>query len=345
MTRLLASLCATSLLISQAQAIEFHRDLPEDQRRSMEYDLAVLDRVVPKDDDASAEAAKKMGIDGKLSATSLRAWLETRTHYIVPQDWDIQAAAKVESMETYPNSDLMPDVETPTKQASDGKGEPAKGTVTVVMANIGTAIYYWGKQSMSELSLDLGLRKRVKVLSPRLGLIKVGQGLFSERFRIEKETADTNANALLRLATLFHESRHSDGNGKSLGFFHAVCAEGKYAGYNACDRNRNGPYTVGANTLKGLLAQCDQCSVAAKESLRTQMLDSYSRVIQETSVPKSDLETTLLKAQVMLCDMNKQFGKPEADNCPALRAQLAASVEPTKVPTTDLDANPETLAK
>jgi len=341
----LVALLTSGVLPASQASIYLHSDLPEDQRRSIEYDLATLDRLVPIDDADTAEAAKKMGITGKVDATSLRAWLEERVRYIVPQDWTFADKIKPgKDIVSYPHADAFPVIEKATKTPSNGKGE-ASG-VTIAMANIGAALYMGGKQMMRVLTLEIDRKHKEKILSPRIGLIQVGQGLFATKFRADQETADTPANSLLRLATFFHESHHSDGNGTSLAFVHAVCAEGTYAGYSACDRNRNGPYTIGAEVLRLLMKQCDQCGVAAKEALRAQMADSFSRVIQKTPGPSTDIQTTLLEAKVLLCDLKEKFGEPVDPTCPADRKALADAKNASPlVDTTDWDATPEALAR
>ena len=286
---LLLSTAFLLLAASGAQAIELHPELPSDQVESLRYDLATLDHLAPLDDADSKAAAQVMGISGKLNPKVLREWIEARVHFIVPQDWNFRRHFHMgEKFVTYPNANVMPVIEESTQQAADGAGEATKGVVTTVMSNIGGEIYLDAKQDGRVMTIDIDPAHREPVLSPRIGIIKIGQALFSDSFRIDPETANTPANSIYRLATLFHEAHHGDGNGASLGFFHAVCPDeprfGKYAGYTACDRSRNGPYAVGAAMLKVMIKQCKECSEGAKEILGAKLTDMRTRVLETTTI-------------------------------------------------------------
>lgn len=352
MSRRASLLVAAFLVLGKFASAEIllHPDLTEGQRRSIQFDLATLDHLAPKDDRDTAEAALKMGITGKVDARILREWLETRLRYVVPQSWDFQTrATTVSNFGSYPNPGIFPVIEKSTKKAANGPGEAKAGEVTIVMMNLGASLYFSGKKLSKLITLEIDPLHREPLLSPRLGLVKIGKGLFSERFRGDLETADTDGNALLRLATFFHESRHSDGNGTSLGFLHAVCPQeesyGPYAGMHACDRNRNGPYTVGKSMMKVMLKQCESCSDSAKEAIRAKILDSASRVIRTTNVPSTERSTTFLRMNVSLCDFALAMGRMQTPECGAMRRRLATALLGTVVDTVDLDAEPEMIER
>jgi len=359
MIRLSALLGTTSFLMASAQAtILLHKDLPVDQRRSLEFDLATLDKISPKDDASTAEAADKMGISGRVAGTALRAWLEERVHYIVPQDWKASRNEPKASLASYPNSGVFPEIEMPTKSPSNEKvvaskklstkqdGSAPKKSVTLVMLNIGSGLYMKGKLSNVMLSLKIDGEHSEPILSPRTGIIQIGQGLFEKSSRVEKSSAETEANSIYRLMTFFHEARHSDGNGISLGFLHAVCPEGhSYAGYAACDRSQNGSYRIGAVMAKVLINQCEHCSIAAKEALRADMLDSYDRILKTTPRPNSELEILTLKLQLTLCNIKYSSGKIQSPECASYVDEIKKAEDSAIVPTIDLDPTPETLAR
>jgi hypothetical protein len=283
----LATALALFFLAGGASAIEFHPDLPADQVESLQYDLATLERLAPLRDSDSEAAARLLGISGKLSGRKLRNWIEERVHFIVPQDWNFRRHFHMgEKFVAYPNADLLPTIEVATHQPADGAGQARKGVATTVMANIGGEIYLDAKEDGRVMTIDIDPLHSVPVLSPRVGIVKIGQAFFSDSFRIDPESANTPANSIYRLATLFHEAHHSDGNGASLAFFHAVCPDeprfGKYSGLTACDRNQNGPYAVGAAMLKVMINQCTGCSEGAKEILRAKLADMQNRVLETT---------------------------------------------------------------
>jgi hypothetical protein len=162
---------------------------------------------------------------------------------------------------------------------------------------VGIAYYYMGKGAKNPELLGYKFTSvrgnaLLKITSPRVGIVKVGEGLFGITPYIENPASI--ANAWFRIATLFHEAHHSDGNGKSLGFSHAVCPEGhKYFNYNACDRETNGPYAVGAILLKQARATCmaqyaanpnSGCNPKEAEVIANLMVDSVSRILPGTTM-------------------------------------------------------------
>ena len=84
---------------------------------------------------------------------------------------------------------------------------------------------------------------------------------------------------LIHVATLVHESRHSDGHGSNIGFFHEICLSGDYAGRPACDKYSNGAYKMDTLVIKSYLRSCGDCSFAQRETLRLIYLDSESRLL------------------------------------------------------------------
>ena len=126
----------------------------------------------------------------------------------------------------------------------------------------------------------------VPVKSPYAGILRIGAGLFMITMRNPDLSAKSNS--IFRVATLLHESHHSDGNAKSLGFPHAVCPKGHpYYNYNACDRNGNGPYTAGAQFVKNARLNCvadGKCSAGEAEILAIVATDSFSRILDKKIV-------------------------------------------------------------
>jgi hypothetical protein len=201
----------------------------------------------------------------------------------------------------YPQPGELPDLELPSESEEEAADPetPAdpdtqerlkKRKVQTVMSNVGAAIYLSGKSSNLPLLLRVPGVGRIPVTSPRVGVIQVGSGLFPELSSGSSSGSDdssgfglapsSQARRASRLGTLFHEARHSDGNGKSLGFAHAICPVGHdYEGFNACDRNVNGPYLVGAMLTYHLRNNCSGCSSREQEVLALETLDGLSRII------------------------------------------------------------------
>jgi hypothetical protein len=213
-----------------------------------------------------------------MDPANLQKWLSERSHYIVPENYKYQERMKViVSNFVYPNADIPVYYEPPVAQ----KPPPPKSgeKVYVGMSNIGSSIYREGKRTKSLLSINVPGIGDVKMISPRVGIFKVGQGLFLPLLA-DVDSWDSAGNSLKRLMMYFHEARHSDGNGKSLGFGHAPCPPGStYAGFYGCDRNQNGPYTIGGTFLRAAVSSCEKCSSAEKEALRNLYADQFSRIL------------------------------------------------------------------
>lgn len=313
--------------------IRCSKTVPKDQCKLLDKDLAILKTL--HIDDSQQEVPRLFKTTA--SATNYEAWLADRVNYIVPEDFDFAKSITVlQNHYIYPNS-IMPDIEIgkTTENAA-----PTKGPITV-MSNIGSALYFAGKQSSSLIGVDLPGIGVVPANSPRIGLIKIGAGHFRPLLHKSGETNfDTQANSLNRLSTFFHEARHSDGNGKSLGFFHAICPEGHHlAGYNGCDRNLNGPYTIEATFLKTVVNNCEACSEPEKEALRNLYMDSYGRVLIAT--PTKPKDTSFDASIKESCDLLRKAGSTADLSFCDKYDNPAPSTTITTIPSVEFDDSPE----
>lgn len=260
----------------------------------------------------------KIKLDSKNIGLDLFAWLKARVSYIVGEDYELEKNIKiVRQSQTYPATG-EPKLEKPTKNP-----ESSSGTVQTVMANIGAALYFVGRQANTLLGLKID-GDTVAITSPRSGIIKVGSGLFG----VTKRTKDLDANSIVkrlaRIETFFHESRHSDGRGSSLGFFHAICPKGhEYEGYAACDRNLNGPYTVGAVMLKVLKSACVstlKCSEVELTRLDLSIADSENRVIKTEKNPANERVISQINGFKTIYEVCKKV--PELSTCNELAEKM-----------------------
>lgn len=267
-------------------AVELEQSMPEDQRRLIESDFQKLERFDVKE--SATPALLSLFGHAEIRTRDLTEWLEERVKIILPETWDSRAAMQTPVFGAqYPNSDELnladQLIDFPVNNAksavnSTANSEPALVPI-LIMENIGLKLYLTGKGSNMGLTFQINGRDR-PVLSPRSGLIRIGSGLFNPSMNPSADP-EAMANSVSRLASIFHEGRHSDGNGKSLGFQHVACPAGHpLAERSSCDSSRNGAYTVDAEINRLLLIQCTQCSTAEKDVIRAQIADSYSRVIQ-----------------------------------------------------------------
>lgn len=169
--------------------------------------------------------------------------------------------------------------------ASENFSYPDNGTLAV---NIGSAIYIATMKNITDrqvfpiISSD---GEDFPILSPRKGAIQIAPSSFSKFGKLVGSDLSSSLNSVVRIATLFHEARHSDGNRESqtLGFSHIECPAGHdYAGKLACDNSGNGPYSIGLVMLKILrksLKLDEKLSSEARPALDMIELDLKSRIL------------------------------------------------------------------
>jgi hypothetical protein len=259
------------------------KNIPQLFQMLVHKDLAVLQKVKVK----ATHPSTKNVFESDLTNVALQKWLYDRSRFILSEQFVITPLSTpiFRNFHSYMNP-IIPQFEI-------GKNDSTPVTVRTVMSNIGAKVYYSGKTQKALFQIIVPGHGAVPVTTPRVGIFKIGSALFDPLIpNLKSGGLASVANSLARLKTYFHEARHSDGNGSSLVFAHAVCPEGHdYAGYNACDKNLNGPYSVGALFLSATINSCSDCSKAEKEALRVLQADSFSRVIRsfkrERAVPSS----------------------------------------------------------
>lgn len=311
MIKILPLLLASSVSFAGGSSfLTVANDVPKEQKKLLESDLDRLSTMSLAG--ADANFSRVLDFSGPVTAKNLLDWLSLRIRYVVSSDMELNKSAYIEERSySYQNAGITPDIPESSKKPgndggpSNGGGAADGPKVMVVMSNVGGALYIAGKSSGALLGLKIPGVGKVPASSPRVGILQVGEGLFKIRATKESKIEDVDA-SLMRLGTLFHEARHSDGNGKNIGMLHAICPEGHaYAGYGACDFSLNGSYSVGAHITKVLTESCRDCSPTKKEGLRLDYLDSFSRVITEKAAPGAENELQSLLILRDSCDTIK----------------------------------------
>lgn len=237
-----------------------------------------------------------------FSNESITTWLEERIRYVVSADITSPVNLKlkrsiyiVEKNVIYPNADLAP-LSSESLLKNKTTPEEEMDNSNVQLSNIGASLYLSGKNEKILYGIKipygtLGSSKKIVVNSPRVGIVQIGASFITTLINPSKKKIKAWSNSIFRLGTLFHEARHSDGNGHSLAFVHAVCPRGHaYEGARACDENLNGPYTIGAHMIAEMAKECDvNCSVMDKETLLLATYDYFGRVL---SHPHQGLKST-----------------------------------------------------
>lgn len=229
----------------------------------------------------------------EINSRVMEDWLGDRVSYLIDEKHPLDMSSiRVLNVKSAP---------TRAKNANGNSG-------TAVLRNIGVEIYSSAKLTGVKLGLDVEGQGTVPVLSPRVGLIQ----MFSPFFMSIAEDGPFAqvgefVNRIFRISTLFHEARHSDGNGESLGFRHVACPKGhNFEGLPACDKMANGAYRIQALVLESIEKGCETCSPGQKEVLRFVRADALSRILSPLKDDKvTQPETTMQK----LCAIQRQLGQ------------------------------------
>lgn len=247
--------------------LQFASSVHVEQQTAINEALSAL-HVLPINE--SDERLMKMMKIPDLQASTLQNWVQARVQYIINEDFDFDAAIYEPSRPdfSFPWANELPDPDNGVATDASNKN--------TIMSNIGTAVYYFGKKRSTLIGLRIPGIGDVEFTSPRVGLLQIGPALFPDGAILPQNIAVD----IFRLGTLFHEARHSDGHGKTLGFMHAECPKGHdLEGQRACDFSSNGPYTVGALITRDLGKACSQCETRKKVALEGIAAENLTRVI------------------------------------------------------------------
>ncbi|MBK9321989.1 MAG: hypothetical protein IPM97_03350 [Bdellovibrionaceae bacterium] len=342
MLKLLPLLLISSVSFAgSASILKMADDIPKDQQTLIQSDLnrlAGMSFVV-----SDEKFSKVLDFNGPVRSDTMLGWLSERIKYVVRSDFAVAKAAYIENERyEYQNPRILPTLPDNVKPVDEASVADDKKVMTV-MTNIGGVLYIAGKQMGSLLGLNIPGIGKVPSTSPRVGILQIGPGLFAAR-RGDKVGDPQSIDASLnRLGTLFHEARHSDGNGANVGMLHIACPAGHaYAGYAACDFSLNGSYSVGGHAIKVLGESCTSCTVSQKEALRLRYLDSFSRVISEIPDKNASSQEKYLKVMADSCEIfrRNKVEIPKEIDCKKIDAQIAGAKHQT-IKAQYLDSKPE----
>jgi hypothetical protein len=339
MKHLIASLVTVAIAGAAHAEINFSKSVPSEQKKLLTRDMFFLaNQPYPSD----SKLAQMMEIPSTDGLTILN-WIDNRMVRIVGEDFELEKNIAIVNQSFFPEPSETPSI--PTVVNTPG-GSSGGGKVQTVMSNLGGAVYISGKMSHVMFSLKVDDNK-INITSPRLGVFKVGEGLFNTQ--LTKSPADSKMSTYFRLATLVHEARHSDGRGRSAGFLHAICPTGhRFAGYAGCDASSNGPYTIEGQFLKVAIQNCKDCQPGELELMNKMMADSFSRMVIPAAQPvdTSVYPTIISSYQLLLsfCQKTPSSCTPEQkkqyeDAIANAQAAMQPQAAPTEAPR--WDANPE----
>lgn len=284
----LALTLSTAAFAEDFAGIKFHSSVPTEQVEALKTDLKYLYQNPTTQSDAEFLAMSGLQV---ADGAHMHNWLLNRVKHVIGESFQLtEENIAVWFFHRFPKTPL-PDA----FKAMSGQQE-----VTTIMSNIGSALYLVGKKEKLLFGLKLD-GKKVYAKSTRAGILQVGEGLFLERFLLNKDL-HAPANSVSRLGTLFHEARHSDGNSEHTGFVHDECPVGHpYAGHAACEASSNGSYSLGAVAERNLLINCSSCSLPEKSALSASVADGFSRVVDKNLfAKKAELIERIRQAQEII---------------------------------------------
>lgn len=304
-TLALASTLTSAFAAQEFGGMKFHSSVPQDQIYSLKNDLRYLYKhATTKSDSEFSKVSELKVVDGP----NMHNWLVNRFKYIVGESFELSdSSVLVKAGYKFPSTPLP-------------AGFEAVQEVKTVMTNIGGALYLMGKRENVLLGINFDGEK-IFATSPRTGLLQVGEGLFLKDFQVAPN-ANAPANSISRLGTLFHEARHSDGNGRSTGFTHDICPElHPYQGHAACEKSANGSYTIGALSQRQLIQNCTSCTQQEKSALTAKVADSFHRIINYDS-RKEDITYYIVNFKELKATYEKMLPTASEENKKAIQAEL-----------------------
>jgi len=285
----------------------FSSDIPKDRVILLKEDIDFLYQLPVMSDSYGLQQMTEMKA---VSGPDLHHWILNRLRIFIPEEVDPgRLFALTTQSYDYQNVGLLPKViRKSINSTTSGAG--------VLASNVGGLLYIKGK-----LNRTLGMAtvngKTFPILSPRVGIIQIANSYF-ENGGLPESEPKSMINRLLRIGTLFHEARHSDGNGTSLGFLHELCPQGHpLAGVHACDKIENGSYGLEARLHRVISRNCAKCTSEEVEVLRLMSLEYFGRLVLSPPVAikaeKFRQELNTYKHILQLC---KSLEGRE-DQCPA----------------------------
>lgn len=260
--------------IAKNTTLYYSEKVLAEHQQLLNADLVHFRDLVPVDADGELKRILKLD---NVSAVDMDQWLSERVHFVVEETYNPNQSLVIERKNAkYPLA-AVPVVNLAANEATPQQSPKGR----VVMSNIGAGIYQLAKNRQLLLSAVIPGVGSVSVRSPRAGILQIGEGLFQKLVDSwPQEKIKNEMHSIWRVMTLFHEARHSDGNGKSLSFSHVMCPpEHNYFGKYACDSTANGAYRVSSLVIKSLSAACKTCTIQEKGIFGIMTADHLNRIL------------------------------------------------------------------
>lgn len=255
--------------------LTYDASLSENQRGIVEDDLRFFANL---ENLTSSTGPELLGISD-FSSLSLSYWLAERVKYIVGNTYDENSFTVHEEDVDY--GDDTSNKEDPSDEKDVSIGVLNGQDTQILMANYGGVVYLEGKKESKIYSISVA-NTDIVVASPRVGVILAGDYVFT--LQTNDGSVEDDVMRFFRLSVLFHEARHSDGNGSNVCFPHSECPEGHdYEGSIGCDTASNGAYQVSVVTLNAFYEACNNCDSKDHEVLTALIADFESRILDDAA--------------------------------------------------------------
>jgi hypothetical protein len=272
-------------ILDSGATIAFDSSISPKNAELIRQDLAALSDMEIEDPDGKIRETLELEPSGaSLRGSVLVEWIASRVRYFVGEGFNVKdRLASVEEGFRY-----EPRVFGQTQAPGFFSAEDGSANIQdrILAENLGAAIYSAGKKNNQLVAVEVA-GQWILANSPRVGVIRLRDRFFDytniKNLRPDAASLDTEtqrrdqelramAGMFSRLSTLFHEARHSDGNGENVGFPHRECPKKKDSDKKTkkeitCDVHSNGPHEIEhrllaafIKTVEKLSSECAECS-------------------------------------------------------------------------------------
>ncbi len=239
--------------------------VPKEHQEYLTRDLKVLGGM------ASGSGDNERFEVGQFSGSAINSWLSPRLRYLIGKNFDYISNLPEPSGSSYRSGSIGKEL---SQMEQDFYG-----------FNLGAHLYSTGKDTSKVVYVIRVGNQSVDVRTPRVGVVVVSDELFGTTRRILTSPTNSEANSYIRLATILHEARHSDGRGANVTFPHTTCD--KTSRGLRCDGSSNGPNGVSSTFLKYAMSVCKKCDDKEQSGLQAVQSEVFSRINANT--PKNDV--------------------------------------------------------
>lgn len=271
--------------------LQFHKTVPAEKMKLIQSDLQLIRNLEVLSPDHSLPVFDQEVRNG----SDLERWFKERVHFVIWEDYDVEknikqniertefpkegdknpyAFARFFSVQTMPffkkiynqvienkfkEKNVLHSIQPRITPSSESVLHDQTSELKVMGENLGS-LYRLGKEESKTYSFLWNDNEKVKYDSTRVGLMRIGKNLMPDT-NVSENYAQRAIRRAFRLSVLFHEARHSDGNGENANFPHVLCpmfTKNELDFVAACDVASNGAYEAGSEVIQIFLNNSEQ---------------------------------------------------------------------------------------